>query len=494
MQKRMALFSHPCQQMKLTNKIYFLPALLFCLQPAAKGQKISPDLQAAGRWHLVNRTAAPETKDGAKGIRLSEAPGGGLMILKDVDLSDGTIELDIKGSHQIQQSFVGLAFHIQSPTAYDAVYFRPFNFKSDEAIRRSHAVQYISMPGNDWEKLRNQFPGKYEHAVDPAPDPDEWFHAKIVINKSHITVYVNNAKQPSLEVDKISTTTHGGLGLWVGNNSPGSFANLTFTAKNGSTAAQPNIPYGNNPEAGHYLDVGDAQLYYEIYGTGKPLVLLHGGVYGYIDEFEPFIQRLSKEYQVICVATRGHGKSSIGHTPFTWQQRAEDAYKVTRAVTKDSVIVLGFSDGGHGALKLAALHPELVKKLIAIGSGDYPESQRQHDDPYTPQMLMKSDSAFFAGRLALMPEPDRWAEDLAMLTKLYNDEFISAETFSKIKCPTLIMAGDRDQYNPIEAIIRCEKAIPNAQLSVIAGCSHVVFFCNFPAVWDAIEPFLKQMN
>jgi pimeloyl-ACP methyl ester carboxylesterase len=109
-------------------------------------------------------------------------------------------------------------------------------------------------------------------------------------------------------------------------------------------------------------------------------------------------------------------------------------------------------------------------------------------------MLLKSDSAFFAGRLALMPEPNRWAEDLTMLSKLYNDEFISVETFSKIKCPALIMAGDRDQYNPIESIVRTAKAIPNAQLSVIAGCSHVVFFCNFPAVWDAIEPFITKMN
>ena len=69
------------------------------------------------------------------------------------------------------------------------------------------------------------------------------------------------------------------------------------------------LPYGNNPQAGHYLDVGDAKIYYEVYGSGKPVVLLHGGVYGYIDEFEPFIKRLSETRQVICIATRGHGKS-----------------------------------------------------------------------------------------------------------------------------------------------------------------------------------------
>jgi hypothetical protein len=210
--------------MNLTTSIFILVAILTC-GLSANAQQIKPDMQSPAHWDLVNRKVSPE----GQGIRLSQAPGNGLMILKDADLADGTIELEIKGSHQVQQSFVGLAFHIQSSTVYDAVYFRPFNFKSEEAIRHSHSVQYISMPDNDWEKLRNASPGKYEHAVDPAPDPDEWFHAKIIISKSHITVYVNHAQQPALEVEKLSSTIHGGLGLWLGNNSPGSFINLTFT-------------------------------------------------------------------------------------------------------------------------------------------------------------------------------------------------------------------------------------------------------------------------
>ena len=472
----------------MPTRILILIIAAVSLQQLARAQT-SPDLQDPTRWDLSNRKSAniPEKH----GIRVGEAPNDGLMILKDADFSDGIIELDIRGSHRVQQSFVGLAFHIQDSNTFDAIYFRPFNFKSDEAIRRSHSVQYISMPGNDWEKLRNTFPGKYESAVNPVPDPDEWFHAKIVIKGLHVAVFVNNSRQPSLQVDKISTNTHGRLGLWVGNNSPGDFANLTFTAADPPPSTQ-HIPYGNNPAAGHSLVVGDTKLYYEVYGSGKPIVLLHGGVYGYIDEFEPFIKKLSEKYQVICPGTRGHGKSAIGHTPFTWEQRAEDAYKIVRAVTTDSVLVLGFSDGGHGALKLAATHPELVKKLIAIGAGDYPSSGRHTNTIYTPANLMRSDSAFFAGRLALMPEPERWAEDLLMMSKLYNDEYISTETFSKIKCPTLIMAGDGDEYNPIEVILSCKKAIPNARLSVIPGCGHVVFFCNFPAVWDAVDPFLTN--
>ncbi|MBN9379919.1 MAG: hypothetical protein J0H74_04090 [Chitinophagaceae bacterium] len=212
--------------MNLYIKISILALASIYLLPAVYGQNVSTDLQAANHWELINRTATRVLEKNS--IRLSEAPDVGMMILKGSDMGDGVIELDIKGSHQIQQSFVGVVFHIQNTTTYDAIYFRPFNFKSNEALRRGHAVQYISMPGNDWEKLRNQFPGKYEHEVFPAPDPDEWFHVKIVLQKFHVSVYVNNERQPSLEVERISKTTHGGLGLWVGNNSPGSFAHFNF--------------------------------------------------------------------------------------------------------------------------------------------------------------------------------------------------------------------------------------------------------------------------
>lgn len=253
------------------------------------------------------------------------------------------------------------------------------------------------------------------------------------------------------------------------------------------------INYGNNAAIGKYFDVGNCKLYYEIYGQGKPIVLLHGGVYGYIDEFEPFIEKLSQTNQVICIATRGHGKSEIGHTQFSYQQRAEDAYKIIRSITKDSVTVLGFSDGGLASLKLAALHPELVKKLITIGAGDLqklPTGTKRYEQ-YSPESLMKNSASFFESRLVLMPEPNRWAESLRMINNMYNNDFMSIETFKKIKCAALIMGGDKDEYWATEDFVKCRKAIKNSQLSIISGCDHVVFFCNFPAVWSAIEPFLK---
>jgi len=251
------------------------------------------------------------------------------------------------------------------------------------------------------------------------------------------------------------------------------------------------ILYGNNPSAGHYFNVGDAKIYYEIYGKGKPIVMLHGGVYGYIDEFSPFISKLAESYKVICIATRGHGKSEIGKQPFSYKQRADDAYKVIRSITKDSVTVIGFSDGGMSGLKLAALYPELVSKLIVMGVGDRPQNRQGEKLNYTKESLMKSDSAFFAGRLKLMPEPQRWNESLATLTAMYNTDYMSKETFEKIQCPVLLMNGDRDGYSSLDEFIQCAKYIRDARVALIPGCQHVIFFCNFPAVWASLQPFLK---
>ena len=114
------------------------------------------------------------------------------------------------------------------------------------------------------------------------------------------------------------------------------------------------IPYGTNPQAGHYVQTKDAKIYYEVYGKGQPIVLLHGGLFGSIIEFADFIDQLKGKYQVIAISTRGHGKSELGTEPLTLEQRANGAMTVINAVTKDSVIVLGFSDGGYSAYKLGA--------------------------------------------------------------------------------------------------------------------------------------------
>jgi len=197
------------------------------------GQKkaIIPDLAklAEGKRLKVLNRAVSGLKDGAqKGVRISEGQGEGPAYLEGIELADGAIELDVRGKDVQQQSFVGVAFHGVDGATYDAIYFRPFNFRAADPARRVRAVQYISHPTYTWQKLRAEDPGRYEQPVSPVPDPDAWFHARVVVARPKVSVFVNDAKEASLVVNQLSDRKKGLVGLWVGNNSGGDFANLTI--------------------------------------------------------------------------------------------------------------------------------------------------------------------------------------------------------------------------------------------------------------------------
>jgi len=176
---------------------------------------------------VVNRevTAIPE------GIRLSAHAGEGIAWLNGETFSEGVIELDIRGQDVEQQSFVGVAFHGVDSQTLNAVYFRPFNFRSPDSAKHLHMVQYISHPQYTWQLLRAQYSGQYEKTVTPTPDPNGWFHVKIEVSSEAIKVYVNRSTTPSLNVTPLDARTDGKIGLWVSLNSPGDFANLIITKK-----------------------------------------------------------------------------------------------------------------------------------------------------------------------------------------------------------------------------------------------------------------------
>jgi hypothetical protein len=193
---------------------------------------ITPDLSDLAERNalaLFNRSASRLVDGSKKGIRVTEAAGDGVAFVPGIEFANGSIELDIRGKNVAQQSFVGVAFHGANATAYDAIYFRPFNFKAADAVARSHAVQYHSLPVYTWQKLRTDQPGKFEQAVNPVPDPDAWFRARIVVAAPSVSVFVNGAKDPCLVVSLLNDRRKGRIGLWTGNNSGGDFANLAIT-------------------------------------------------------------------------------------------------------------------------------------------------------------------------------------------------------------------------------------------------------------------------
>ena len=195
-------------------------------------QVTRPDLSHDDALKVVNRKLSLNVEKGRSSVHVDARPDDGVVWIDEAGaFSTGTVELDIKGKDALQQSFVGLAFHGTTDTSFEVIYFRPFNFQSTDSLRRSHAVQYVALPGYDWQALRSAHPGVYEHAIGDAPAPNEWFHARITVSAGQIAVYVNGDSRPCLIVTPLAGTRSGRLGFWVGNNSDGDFSNLVIQPK-----------------------------------------------------------------------------------------------------------------------------------------------------------------------------------------------------------------------------------------------------------------------
>jgi pimeloyl-ACP methyl ester carboxylesterase len=260
------------------------------------------------------------------------------------------------------------------------------------------------------------------------------------------------------------------------------------------------VPYGANPAAGHSLRVDDANIYYETYGSGgTPLVLLHGGLYGYIEEFGELIAELSKHRRVIAIATRGHGKSDIGTKPFSYVLFADDAFAVIRHETSEKVDVLGFSDGAVTSYTLASAHPELIRRLVAIGGprkfADWTPSAQTEFRNAKPSDVERDSPQFVSDRKKLMPQPERWLEFNEKLNAMWaGPVYVTDEQIQSIKIPTLIVAGDHDPYNQIPKFVELFQLLPKGELAIIPGCGHVVLDCKGQFTITAVAAFLDQQK
>ncbi len=186
------------------------------------------DLLKEGRLVIDTSNHAMPLNDAAyaNGISLQK-----MAWLKNVPFKEGTIDIDLRGKDVFLQSFLGIAFHAADSNHYELVYFRPFNFQYADTARRRWSLQYMAMPDYPFYKLRKAHPLAYENSIMPPPKADEWFHARIVVTKGVIKVFVNHAATPSLEVKRLINTDTGMIGLYDDGLS-GDFANLTITNEN----------------------------------------------------------------------------------------------------------------------------------------------------------------------------------------------------------------------------------------------------------------------
>ena len=248
-------------------------------------------------------------------------------------------------------------------------------------------------------------------------------------------------------------------------------------------------PYGNNKKAGHYVQAGDAKIYYEVYGKGKPLFVFHGGGVGTPYEMGQLIDKLQHDYQVIAVSTRGHGRSEIGHSPLTYEQKAEDMLAVMNAVTNESAILLGFSDGAYTAYKVASMYPERVDRVIAIGAGTLKKGFFSGE--MKVEDLAKIDAQFIEQQKKIMPEPERFQEFCTNYMKFWSQMEVGEDFLKTIQCPVLLIAGDEDDHAPMVTMVEAEQYIPKASLCIVPKAWHSAFIDNFPVTWTAMQQFLK---
>jgi nitroreductase len=180
------------------------------------------DFSDPGLWTTEGAETEIVEYEGKEALRVKGAPGERIFYLKNFAFTDGIIELDIAAIPY----YTGLVFRVRSGHVYEGVYFRPQNARHKDPVRRGHTVQYIANPMYTWYYLRETAPEKYEAAVDIPPD--EWFHVKVAVKGHKAEVFVNNADSPCLVIDDLKHgISQGSVGVWCGNTSAGTFANLT---------------------------------------------------------------------------------------------------------------------------------------------------------------------------------------------------------------------------------------------------------------------------
>ncbi|CAN5785862.1 alpha/beta fold hydrolase [soil metagenome] len=248
---------------------------------------------------------------------------------------------------------------------------------------------------------------------------------------------------------------------------------------------QQHIAYGNNPAAGKYQQVNGIKMYYEIYGTGTPLVLIHGNGASIISMHEQ-ISYFSKNYQVIAVDSRSHGKTIDDGDSLSYDQIASDINVLLDSLHLDSTYIIGHSDGGIVGLVMAYRYPSKVKKLVAMSPNTRPDSAVLYpkEEAQSKIDFTKYEDSLKGGFTSV--------KHTFKLLKLMNDyPHISNEQLASIKAPVLIMTSDHDVIL-LSHIIEIFNAIPGTELSVLPGSNHNAHRKNATVFNETVNHFFQK--
>ena len=217
---------------------------------------------------------------------------------------------------------------------------------------------------------------------------------------------------------------------------------------------------------GQYVTSDGVQIYFETFGNGEPVLVLHGGGPGCLEVMQRQIRALADKYFVIAPDSRAHGRSGDGSGPLTYVQLGRDMIKVLDELNVPAANIVGWSDGGIIGLELAMHYPQRVRRLVAIGA-NYNVSGLIQKPAENPEV-----SPLDGPCARVLPDPSSWPLRVRRIVKMWRTQpNYSLADLGTIKAPTLIMAGEFDVIRRSHSD-QLAKAIPGAQEVIIEGGGH----------------------
>lgn len=285
---------------------------------------------------------------------------------------------------------------------------------------------------------------------------------------------------------------------------------LTSTAVAGIIVAASCLAFGQNATlpAGKtgYAPVNGLNLYYEIHGTGEPLILLHGGL-GAAEMFGPILPSLSKDRQVIAVDLQGHGHTADIARPLSYERMADDIAALIKYLGLERADIMGYSVGGEVALRTAIQHPDRVRKLVVVSAafrrdGWYPEILAGMSQMNAGAAEQMKQTPMYQLYSRLAPKPSDWPQLLTKLGQMLGEDYDWSKDVAAIKLPTLLVFGDADAVRTAHAVQFFElmdggkkdggwdgSGMSSARLAILPGITHYTIFSS-PTLASTVVPFL----
>ncbi len=240
--------------------------------------------------------------------------------------------------------------------------------------------------------------------------------------------------------------------------------------------------------ASGHVDVQDAKIYYATYGTGEPVILLHGGL-GNGDHFAFQVPELAKKFRVIVIDSRNQGRSTFASTKVTYHSMAADVIAVMDKLELATAAIVGWSDGGEIGLDLAIANPDRVAKLFIFGANYNAEGSKQRGKPTKTFSAYMSKCRTDYEKIAKNPRSyDAVVDSLLPLWR--SNTAFTKDKLRGIKAPTVVSDGDHDEIIELAQIKEMAQLIPNAKLVVFENTSHFALWQDPTAFNRALLEFL----